>query len=704
MKIRTLAVVGLFASLALALFSNATLLAGEAGAIARSGWYTSLATDEGSAISRNASQADSNSAPDAPTGDAFLNKVNSLCEQIKKLPLADTQNDVAQEVATLKKELLSLDRGINRMTSGRNASGWKTYLRLSEITQTIAGDKADLAVLEKSLNAFNSGADGLDSPVFQPVRQSLTRLITLRKDQDAKAEESQDNQAEAILVCDELPGAVAELVAGYTPAKAESVSLLLDDLRYFYGRSKEIDAIVATTSDYFGGPNVLVSASSAVLDQEQGKNISQLIGVNEIIRGAMVTGDGQLNGSVKLRFVPNEVKAEFGLTLTTEIKTKTVASRDGALVWSSNTGTVTATKSIYFVDDLEVSKAKAKGKIQSTVTGIDSGRGNLGQNVATQRVYEEKPYSQAESTRRMEQRVATQLESEVNAQVGKVNAELQKRFIKPLRDSDYLPRAIASRTTNERFYWQGIVGNDIQMGRPKHTVPDVVQGNSDLTLAVHESCPNNATWFAFAGRRVSDREMSALLVRTFSTASDAQTESEPVKETTEETNQTEKVASDSEPVSDTVSDEDELWLTFANDLPVVTQFQNDTISVLMHIDQFEKEERTYPELDVEIVYSIVREGEQFFLQREKLDVFPGNLTRGETIPARYQAIRTMIISRLEEGLKDRFEIKGIKTVKETAETDTSDAKNDRLIKKGTYVPTSVTARDGWFAIDFTLQL
>ncbi|MDD3587491.1 MAG: hypothetical protein PHQ75_09940, partial [Thermoguttaceae bacterium] len=501
-------------------------------------------------------------------------------------------------------------------------------------------------------------------------------------------------------------------------------------------------------SAYFPVPNFMFSVSSKLLLPGVARPVSENIDVADTIREAYVTGKGHVEGGLAVSFVPNDQMAELGLLLSTQINTKTVATQSGVYVYSTSTGSVKAKKSVFINKEILTGQASASGTMASQITGIDSGRRNIGQNIAEQRVMEEKPYSEMESTRKMEYRIASRLDEEVDTQVSSLNASLRKRVISKLEQQKYFPRAIVSRTTAERLYWSALVANDVQFGLPSSSkgVKDGAM-KGDLSILLHESCPNNAAFFALAGRRVSDKEVTQSLSDFFAREPSGETqaaEAASVKEnkaadqsetstsTADKDKDKDKASASSgkdriigkfvgsrhkknkpDTKSDSKSDtkpetkakaaakktteDTPLWLSFTGDLPVVATFDKNQIRFSMRIDQFEKDNRTYPGLDVDIVYEIAKNG-TFVFRRKVIDVFPAGIERGQVIPARFQAIRSMILKRLEEQLEKEIKVQEIATTKLG-----NNSSKGSMIRKGLLVPQAVTAQGGWLQVEYEFR-
>lgn len=676
------------------------------------------------------------SKPGSPRTDLkkyFLDQLTTLCDKIEKA----VPEDGTKRQEELKRQLLEqmpvLYSQMAVGTDPKNVEGWKAFLLTEEVIKTLKAAKLDHAILESSLESFQGREAGLDNPMFVPVRKTLKNLVELNRKMAVDAKSREEDKKYISGLCRELPTNVRKLAQKYDAELSESITLALEDLKYYRPDSNDVRQLVDLISAYFSVPNVMFSVGSNLLVTGAARPVSEDVDINDVIRGAYVTGKGHVNGNLFIEFVPNPQMAEIMLSLKTQVDTNTVAARDGAYVYSTNTGTVQAKKSIFVGKEMMTGQATASGVMASQITGVNSGRGNLGQNIAEQRVMEEKPYSEMESTRKMEYRIASRLNEEVDSQVKAFNDSLRERFISKLEQQEYFPRAIVSKTTTDRLFWSALVANEVQLGLPTSTMGNKDgEMKGDVSILVHESSPNNAAFFALAGRRVSDKEvtknisgfMSKESSEDTSTAKDTSAVDEKkdttkadAKETASATsgkdrkvgklgsNRNKRTKSETKPdtktqkkpevKSETKKAEDTpLWLSFTGDLPIVTTFDKDEMRFSLRIDQFEKDERTYPGLDVNIVYAIAKNGTCVF-HRKEIDVFPAGLKRGQVIPARYQAIRSMVLKRLEEQLEKEIVVQKISTTQMGSKTS-----KEPLVRKGELIPNIVTARNGWFLLQY----
>ena len=621
----------------------------------------------------------------AMTEKAFLEKVADLCGQIVSAPPEDMQTTLSSVHRTLGNDIDQLTANISKVTDSKIAQGWKEYLLLDTIKKEMAAKNLSSETVEASIKAFDSKAEGLDKPIFVPVLRTLELLDALNKEVKGKARLSKDDEKAFANVCEKLPQAVCKYIETSNGKDGELLTVYLDNLKYYRPGSAKVDELVKLITNYFSAPNVIFTASSALLRTKPIRNFTENLTVKETIRGSAVRGTGTAKGEVYARFVPNNDRAEIRLSLSSDVSTKTVAYRQGVSVHSNNTGTVSATKSIYIDGTgLDTSRATGNGKMKSHITNIDSGRGRIGQHVVENRVRGEQPYSQAESTRKMELRMAERFDETVNEQVATMNGSLKDRIIAPLQTRQYYPRQICTCTTANRVCWTALVGNELQPGlsRSHACKPDGFQ--SDVTFRLHESCPNNTTFFTFSGARVSQREINDEMKSLFPELMD--------NKNTGMANSAPKTAAKTVPARE----EPELWFSFFEENPITVVFADNIIKVAMRVREFEKDSNVYPGLNVDIEYQIVKKQNGYYLERSKLDAFPGSLKPGDTIPARFQAIRTIVLNAFKDQLKESYEIPPM-DLPFNKESKTGD---DGMVREGTLVPIAISTQNGWLSANY----
>lgn len=634
----------------------------------------------------------------------------------------------------LRQESRDLLYKLNRHPNRTAADGWTAFLNLKELVRTLSSDHPDEKVLELSRDRFFSDADGVRDSIFHGTAVALKDYL----EQANPTESIEDRKKAFVDACQLVQDCVAELLKKENADDAETLAVTLKFLRERQPKSEEVRTIYNLVLSSFSKPNIQIEVRDRCLFSDKSLPFSEPITVNEDIRGTINQGEGTASGALSASLVKNDRQAEIRLKLDASISTKTVGYNQGVRVFSSGNGSVTTTKSIYFLDNLQTTPATVSGSMQANITGIDSGRGPVGTNVVYDRVYQEFPYSRAESERRMKLRLAQRFDKQVDQAIGKKNGLTTMMVF--LRDHDYFPRLLSSRTTDSRLYWSALVGDEYQLGSARdYPIPDE---KYDLLVRVHQSAPNNAFFFSLPGEKISDEDLLKKIKEMFpnlaakiqknssgsflaaSTSAPLSSNPTPVETRVLRVNPetvandapaTEKGISGGEsaektPVletegtpkvtesavgaeGDTVDENAAFSILFSEELPLTFVFDDNRVTISAGIVQFEQDGKTFPGLDIEVIYDIGQiEGDIALIQRS-LEAWPSDIDRNASLPARYQAIRNQVLKRLSGGLEKEYRIKPIPLYKMKglkAEDSTVEPE-----QRGSLVPVEVIAKDGW---------
>ncbi|MDO5579779.1 MAG: hypothetical protein Q4G69_01465 [Planctomycetia bacterium] len=596
----------------------------------------------------------------------FIEKIKNLCKAIdeERFSRKETDNKAVQQQLIEKIDLLSAS--ISENTEPENAKNWKIYLGLDDLAKELKQDRPNGEIIKKSLASFESGANGLDNPMFSEVRKDLKDLAYDR------IKYTKQEKEDFKVIRDNLPSDIQSLLKKYDNNLAELTAISLSYLKE-HGAKKELyEELKKIILDRFSAPNAILSASDRLFSEN---DFSQNFDVNEMIRGSWVRGSGITEGSTTMKFVPNDDIAEIQLQLDADVSTKTVSSQKEVYVHSVSQGKVYGTKKLHFEKYFWSDPASASAQMDSTISGISSSR-IFGWGIIQQRVAEEFPYSTAESKLRMENRFAKQMDEGFDKQIVSVHENLDKKLYGFLNSIDFMPRSIRTSTTDKNLFWKSNFSVKEQLAVPRGTVQEKKFAPVyDLSYALHESSPNNLSYNMYSGKKISDQQIAEQFTSFFGNAKKAEK-----------------------------STDEPLWLFFAEDLPVQTKFDKDEIAIQIRLDGFEKDKKMYPELTVNIAYKIEKNEKGFVLRRKTLDALPGNIHPGQTIPARYQVIRSLLLKKLEECLKKEYAVSAIRPA-DNAKTGENMEKEGQTSNRltGTLVPARFTAQKGWLELEYRYE-
>lgn len=648
------------------------------------------------------SATDTKSAAGSPQAEAqfaddadFLVQFGAVCEEAAASYSEEANTaELMRARQNLKNETKSLVYLLNRNSNRKHAEGWMKFLKLRELQRTLIAfsSSEDRAVIDQSLERFRKEEPGLDEEYFMKVRDALEYYVQML---DAPAG-TQDRKADFAEDCGRLRDAVKGLLENQDAEQSETVSALFAYLNDCQPKSASLQKASKLLAARFSMPNVQVEAAGRCFLPDHLTEFTQPTAVRENIRGTATRGKGTTTGTIEAKLADNPRRAEIRLTINAQTATDNVGYNQGVTVYSRSRATLSAAKSIFLTDTLFSEPAKVASHMDTKITGINSGRGNIGTQVVYDRVYEEFPYSKAESQRLAEYRFAERINNAVNSGLTRENG--YTNLMKYLKENNYSPRVLASSTADNRLFWSALFGNDTQVGPTKGVELEAMH---DLSVKIHASAPNNVSFFALAGERISDREFSEWFGKIFPGVGKQCAANADKSKADSEKKSDEGVPAETASEDGPKTDEP-FFMTFSSEMPLVTTYENNKATMVARIEQFEQEEKSFPGLNIEVAYEVQRRDNDFALVRSSVDAWPLDLDRSDSIPVRYQAIRTQLIKKLETELKPEYKIEPIVLKKNAfvpSDASANATSTDPVAQvRGILAVREFLMKDGWLAV------
>ncbi len=575
-------------------------------------------------------------------------------------------------------------------------------VRASEPTKTFGATvpaKSGLAKLLDEASDLCAAAKATYSPRygcgFQRFDATLTTEETTRL-----AEEERLYFGE---ICDAFQARLVELPRLGTDEAFATAAFHLGEMRYCQPDSPIVAKLDDRVRSLFSEDNFQLEIAESVASAASRRQIEDPISVNETIRGTRAIGSGTVCGVTSVDFRPNPRQAELRLVLNADVTTRTVGTNRGVRIYSDNFGKVVASKSIFWSDDgLQTTPSASVGSMKSRVNGFNSDFVMLLNGALIQKkVRRELPLSERESGRRMNVRVATELDLEANKQIVEFNKHWN-RARQAVADDERILRRTTSRTEEDRLYFSCLVGKKEQFASPiaelsrpeadktpirrnvvkarptgRYSALAATDPRSDVVMRAHQSAPNNAAFVALAGLTLGDEGMFDDLLARF-----------PGLDRATATSFLETYRKNA-PTDENVAEREKMRFQFDDERPFSVAFADDKVETTLRFSTFETGGRSWPELEIKFVYKIVPKRGGVAFRRELVDATPGGLDPDAPIPARFQAFRSVVMKRLENAILDEYVAEKI-PLRDEATGKTF----------GTLVPKTATARDGWFVAEF----
>ena len=266
--------------------------------------------------------------------------------------------------------------------------------------------------------------------------------------------------------CDQVFTAFAEYSATGNDESYEEMTRALGEVRFYQSKSPYYAELTKLVGEQFSLPNFHVEASERFLSAMTRRTVAQNFSIQEYIRSAFARGSGVAHGYTSIELRPNAERAEMAVVLNARVLTNTIGTSRGVDVHSDNYGNVVASKSIFINSNgvLTTTPGVASGNMKTNVNSFDANRFTpFGGAIIQSKIYQELPFSELESTNRVNRRVAAELERETNEQVFQLNQRLA-RFTQNCADP--MVRNLTTRTSETRLFCSFILGQSSQLAAP----------------------------------------------------------------------------------------------------------------------------------------------------------------------------------------------------------------------------------------------
>ncbi|MBR4751853.1 MAG: hypothetical protein IK077_08840 [Thermoguttaceae bacterium] len=302
--------------------------------------------------------------------------------------------------------------------------------------------------------------------------------------------------------CDLVAASFAEYKATGSPETFDDLVRALGEVRYYQSKSPAVVQLTNVLRGQFSLPNLYVEASERFLSAMTRRQVSETFPVQEYIRGAYARGSGVAQGETSLQLFPNNSRAEIGLVLNACISTSVVGTTRGVNVYSDNSGNVTATKRIFVNPNgtFTTTVSSASGRLKSNVNSFNTNRPTpLGGAIIQGKINKELPFTESESSLRVNQRVASQLDEQANAQLYELNQRIERMTLNAV---DPMVSHMNTSSSDTRLFFSCVLGRSWQLAAPI----DRQLQTSSLIMRSNESAFRRAkTSGLFAGEFVAER-------------------------------------------------------------------------------------------------------------------------------------------------------------------------------------------------------
>ncbi len=400
----------------------------------------------------------------------------------------------------LVKAMNELEKYLN--ASGPDvAAGWFRYLGWEKLQEQLArgAQGPDIAVLDELVSRYFKSYDGLDNQAFLKMRQQLRTYRAYSRLHYA-ANPRQD-------YLDKLE-AMRRLIAGQ---KLRSLDVeTVQELSHIHGWLVEGGQAVRVTQrlrQAFAHNNAQVNVRSSVIGDEPVVVVDERSPIRESILGAQVSGRAHTEATGRVIFYPNKQTADVRMELKGNTKSSSVARQGRVAVNTSGTTSIFAYKRLGFDGEKFFAyPADVQCNTRSTITSVSAPP--LIRRIAWRRAQKMKPQGDRIASQRTSEKVAGELNQQMQVLLAQANTAYALNFHKPLVRLGFQPMLGSSSTTRDVLQANFLFARNDDLGSA--TPPPAPLGKSNIEASLHESSLANTLDILLAGLKIADQDAASL--------------------------------------------------------------------------------------------------------------------------------------------------------------------------------------------------
>lgn len=399
------------------------------------------------------------------------------------------------------------------LNSVSNGATWISYLHLDDLQKPDVN--ADV-LRQVAMNLTPSDTMNVDQKAFasklplQRLRAAVEKAIR----QSAYANAAEAAQGEQKYYVDLLIQSLLSYENDQLGSSAENARIAWRTLRDEYPAAAS--ALRSVVNDNYFNHNLHFVVSEDLLSRVISDYRTESGCIAECILGAWVTGSQNTNVDLRADIKPSSNRAMFDLTANGNVQSSTVAQKSPATVWSRGNNYFWMNKSVFF-DGRHVTSTAASFNVNtnSQVTGLATKydgipiiRGIV-RSIATQKIAESKPQSEALTAQKIRDTALPRFESESNEQFSTANNTLNQ-LMASLERSGVAPDSTSARSSNTHM---ALSTRTIGVSRLGGSLqPPSALMATGAAVQMHETALNNAIdALGLQGRTILEKDLATEL-------------------------------------------------------------------------------------------------------------------------------------------------------------------------------------------------
>ncbi len=468
--------------------------------------------------------------------------------------------------------------------------------------------------LRRSQRRFRNLAKERTDSAFASARAAVDRFA------DAYEFSTEDNiQQEYIERVVDLANLMPTLA---DPDDPLSHAKLGNILQWLEDRHQLNDLCVAIRRKY-SGPNTYVSVSSRLIQSLTSRSSAEYDRVAEDFLGRFARGLSYTNTTVNVYPIDDPDQVRVSIVLGGMASTDTYVRQLAFKIKSTASGNLSGRRDLYAnLNGLYASESSVDASISAQYGGISSNCG-LVQRLAAKSFAEEQSTTDAESTRRVKERLRDRFDSETSTVVDE-GVEQVESIAQMARKFYALLPQVYLRSFSDRV--EAVAKKDTRSAFGATINPSFRTAGSDVQLKLHESMISNYLDLIFAGRTFTNDELEAEL-KAFAKGTDLLDGMEAGDEEMED-----------------------FKISFPEVRPVQIEFTGNRLNVIVTGTRFEQGDNAIKtSLTIKLSFKVVSRDGKLFLQTQGTPEI--DLSEGEKPGADSIAFAKILEKRLAEAVE-----------------------------------------------------
>lgn len=396
------------------------------------------------------------------------------------------------------------------LNSVANGATWISYLHLDDLQKSDVSADVLNQVLANLTPSDKMEADQkafASRPQLQRLKVAVEKAIRL----STYANAGDAAQGEQKYYTDLLIQSLLNYESDQLGSDAENARVAWRTLRNEYPAAAS--TLRSVVNDNYFNHNLHFVVSEDLLSRVISDYRTESGCIAECILGAWVTGSQNTDVDLRADIKPSNDRAMFDLNVNGNVRSSTVAQKSPATIWSRGNNYFWMNKSVFF-DGRNVTSTAASFNVNtsSQVTGLATKfdgipiiRGIV-RSIATQKIAESKPQSEALTAQKIRDAALPKFESESNQQFSTANSTLNQ-LMASLERRGVAPDSTSARSSNTHMALSTRTIGLTRLGGSLQPPSALIATGAAVQL--HESALNNAIdALGLQGRTILEKDLA----------------------------------------------------------------------------------------------------------------------------------------------------------------------------------------------------